>query len=146
MVALNRMFVGYIRFQDTEFFIDAQNRLPDCSSQPGYGSKDGEIRKQRIINHVGPEYFPNELLNKVYIKPARVAILNQQKKSLQELEQREKQQKGTGEEAENGETAEGEMVEEEDDFGGDDYAHDYDADEDIDDNFDDGGADEDATF
>jgi len=43
-------------------------------------------------------------------------------------------------------TPEGEMVEEEDDFGGDDYAHDYDADEDIDDNFDDGGADEDATF
>eukprot|EP00922_Rhytidocystis_sp_ex-Travisia-forbesii_P007123 GHVS01010398.1.p2 GENE.GHVS01010398.1~~GHVS01010398.1.p2 ORF type:complete len:125 (+),score=27.64 GHVS01010398.1:238-612(+) len=94
-------------------------------------------QKKRIIAHVDVQFFPPELLHDRLITPEKRQQMAPDKKklSLKEMEKRERE--GGKDVAQQNAEAEDELKPEEDeDFGGDDYAHDHYADEDMEDHMD----------
>ncbi|KAL8437242.1 hypothetical protein Efla_006735 [Eimeria flavescens] len=109
---------------------------------------DLDAQKEAIVSYCGSEFFPAELLQNKFIRvprgTGRGVAGDSKRHRLREMEQKENENKGTEEKAGAGHTdanAAGEELfaaDEQDDFGGDDYAHDYYADEDIEENVDEG--------
>ncbi|KAL8455769.1 hypothetical protein Emag_000343 [Eimeria magna] len=111
------------------------------------GTYDLDAQKDAIVSYCGSEFFPPELLQNRFIRVprgiGRGAASETKRHRLREMEQKENENKGTEEKGGAGqsEANAGEELfapDEQDDFGGDDYAHDYYADEDIEENGDDG--------
>ncbi|XP_026193940.1 uncharacterized protein LOC113147467 [Cyclospora cayetanensis] len=110
------------------------------------GSYDLDAQKDAIVSYCSSEFFPTELLQNRLIRLSRVAgrgaAADSKRHKLKEMEQKENENKGADEKAPAAQpeaSAEEELfgADEQDDFGGDDYAHDYYADEDVEDNMDD---------
>eukprot|EP00070_Physeter_catodon_P036393 XP_028343287.1 uncharacterized protein LOC114485685 [Physeter catodon] len=112
---------------------------------------DLDQQKERIVSLCGKQFFPAELLQtKLLPRQPRtqgrgLAGADARRRRLHEMEQKETESRGAEEKQKTqGGTAEEKKEEdlfspeEQEDFGGDDYAHDYYADEDLDDHLDEG--------
>ncbi|CDJ65293.1 hypothetical protein, conserved [Eimeria necatrix] len=108
-------------------------------------SCDYEAQKEAIVSYCGEAFFPAELLHSRFVRVPRGAPRglpgDSKRLRLKEMEQKENENKAADDKANANAKAAAEeelFAAEEDDFGGDDYAHDYYADEDLDDHLDDG--------
>ncbi|CDI83969.1 hypothetical protein, conserved [Eimeria acervulina] len=106
---------------------------------------DWESQKEAIVSYCGSQFFPAELLHSRFIRVPRGiqrAAADSKRHKLKEMEQKEDENKANEDKTQHAQTdanAEDELFgAEDDDFGGDDYAHDYYADEEIDDHIDEG--------
>ncbi|CDJ51219.1 LCCL domain-containing protein / F5/8 type C domain-containing protein, putative [Eimeria brunetti] len=106
---------------------------------------DYEAQKEAIVSYCGSQFFPAELLQTRFVRVQRGAsraAADSKRHRLKEMEKKEDENKGNEDKTQNpqndGNAEDDLFAAEDDDFGGDDYAHDYYADEEIEDHMDDG--------
>lgn len=154
LVTVNRLLVNHWR--NSECFVSTQaprRQVVTFSNRFERDVGEPRSRKDVVVSHCQPEFFPLELLqHKVSFAEKKGSAMSRmtdysRRQRLKEMEQRESESGHPEPEkvnADAGMPGDSSELEAADDFGGDDYAHDYYADEDFDAHLEEG--EDDSTF